>query len=51
MHAFTRREAKKPIDEREVIFEVRRAQVERINAFNDFLIDSVNLRMVCTWIG
>ncbi len=39
LHAFTRREAEKPIDEREVIFEVRRAQVERINAINDFLID------------
>lgn len=38
-HAFTRREAEKPIEEREVIFEVRRAQVERINAINDFLID------------
>ena len=33
------RDVKKPIDEREVIFEVRRAQVERINAINDFLID------------
>ena len=39
LHAFTRREAEKPMDEREVIFEVRRAQVERINAINDFLID------------
>jgi hypothetical protein len=38
-HAFTRREVEKPIEEREVIFEVRRAQIERINAINDFLID------------
>ncbi len=38
-HAFTRREAQKPIEERDVIFEVRRAQTERINALNDFLID------------
>ncbi len=30
------RDVKKPIDEREVIYEVRRAQVERINAINDF---------------
>lgn len=39
LHAFTRREAEKPMEERDVIFEVRRAQVERINAINDFLID------------
>ena len=39
LHAFTRREAEKPVEERDVIFEVRRAQVERINAINDFLID------------
>jgi len=38
-HAFTRREAQKPIEERAVIFEVRRAQTERINALNDFLVD------------
>jgi len=38
-HAFTRREAQKPIEERDVIFEVRNAQVERINALNDFLVD------------
>ena len=38
-HAFTRREAQKPIDQRDVIFEVRRAQIERINALNDFLVD------------
>jgi hypothetical protein len=38
-HAFTRREAEKPIEERDVIFEVRNAQIERINALNDFLVD------------
>jgi len=38
-HAFTRREAEKPIEERDVIFEVRLNQVERINALNDFLTD------------
>ena len=39
LHGFTRRECEKPIEDRDVIFEVRRAQVERINALNDFLID------------
>ena len=39
-HAFTRREAQKPIEEHDVIFEVRRAQTERINALNDFLVDA-----------
>ena len=39
LHAFTRREAEKPIEERDVIFEVRRNQIERINAMNDYLID------------
>jgi hypothetical protein len=39
LHAFTRREAEKPVEERDVIFEVRRAQIERINATNDFLVD------------
>ena len=38
-HAFTRREAEKPIEERDVIFEVRSAQIERINALNEFLVD------------
>ena len=37
LHGFTRRECEKPIEDRDVIFEVRRAQVERINALNDFL--------------
>ena len=35
----TRRECEKPFKDRNVIFEVRKAQVERINALNDFLID------------
>lgn len=38
-HAFTRREAQKSIEERDVIIEVRRAQTQRINALNDFLVD------------
>ena len=38
-HAFTRREAEKPIEERDVIFEVRNAQIERIKAMNEFLVD------------
>ena len=38
-HAFTRREAQKPIEERDVIFEVRRAQLDRITGLNDFLVD------------
>lgn len=39
-HAFTRREAEKPREDREVLFEVRDAQIERINALNDFLVDA-----------
>jgi hypothetical protein len=39
-HAFTRREAEKPIEDRDVIFEVRRAQLDRLYALNDFLIDA-----------
>jgi hypothetical protein len=38
-HAFTRREAEKPLEDRDVIFEVRRAQTERIKALNEFLVD------------
>lgn len=38
-HAFTRRECQKPIEERDVIFEVRDAQIQRIYALNDFLVD------------
>lgn len=39
-HSFTRREAEKPIEERDVVFEVRRAQKERINGLNELLIDA-----------
>lgn len=39
-HAFTRREAEKPLEDRDVIFEVRSAQIDRIYALNDFLIDA-----------
>ena len=38
-HAFTRREAEKPVEERDVLFEVRRAQLARIRGLNEFLID------------
>jgi hypothetical protein len=38
-HAFTRREADKPLEERDVIFEVREAQTKRITALNEFLVD------------
>jgi len=38
-HAFTRREAGKPLEERDVLFEVRNAQIERINGINELLID------------
>lgn len=47
-HAFTRREAEKPLEDRDVLFEVRRAQIERINGLNEFLIDVfVRTRTVC----
>ena len=39
-HAFTRREAEKPLEDRDVIFEVRSAQIERINGLNEFLVDA-----------
>lgn len=38
-HAFTRREAQEPLEERDVLLEVRQAQTERIGALNDFLVD------------
>jgi hypothetical protein len=38
-HAYTRREAEKPLEDRDVLFEVRRAQIERINGLNEFLVD------------
>jgi len=39
-HAYTRREADQPLEDREVLFEVRRAQTSRINQLNEFLIDA-----------
>ena len=39
-HAFTRREAEKPLEDRDVIFEVRSAQIQRIKGLNEFLIDA-----------
>lgn len=39
LHAFTRREAEKPPEERDVLFERREAQLERIRGLNEFLID------------
>ena len=39
-HAFTRREAEKPLEDRDVLFEVRSAQIERINGLNEFLVDA-----------
>lgn len=38
-HAFTRRDADVPIEERDVIHEVQQAQIERIKALNEFFID------------
>jgi DDE family transposase len=38
-HAYTRREAQKPLEERDVIFEVRAAQIGRIHGLNEFLVD------------
>jgi hypothetical protein len=38
-HAYTRREAEKPREEREVIFEQRRAQIERIRLLNEYLVE------------
>jgi len=38
-HAYTRREADTPREDREVLFEVRRAQTDRINQLNEFLVD------------
>ena len=39
LNVFTRRKAEKLVEERDVILKVWRAQVERINAIKDFLID------------
>lgn len=39
LHAFTRRESEFPLAERPVLFEVRRAQLERITRMNEYLVD------------
>jgi len=38
-HAYTRREAEKPVEEREVIFEQRHAQIQRIRLLNAYLVE------------
>jgi hypothetical protein len=38
-HAYTRREADKPLEDREVIFEQRQAQVDRIRLTNEYLVE------------
>jgi len=38
-HAYTRREAEKPPEEREVIFEQRHAQIQRIRLLNGYLVE------------
>lgn len=38
-HAYTRREVAKPREEREVIFEQRHAQIERIRLLNEYLVE------------
>lgn len=38
-HADTRREAEKPLAERDVLAEVQRTQIQRIRGLNEFLID------------
>lgn len=38
-HAYTRREAEKPPEERDVLFEQREAHVERIKQMNRYLVD------------
>jgi hypothetical protein len=39
LHAYTRREAEKPPEERSVLFERRAAQLARIRGLNEFLVD------------
>ena len=39
-NTFTRREAEKPLADREVLFEVQRAKIDRIKNLNTFLIDA-----------
>lgn len=38
-HAYTRREADQPLEQRSTLKEVRQAQIERIRGLNEFLID------------
>ena len=38
-HAYTRREAKKPLEERDVLFECRAAHMERIKQMNRYLVE------------
>lgn len=38
-HAYTRREADKPLEDREVIFEQRQAQIDRIRLINEYLVE------------
>lgn len=38
-HAYTRREAKKPLEERDVLFECRAAHLERIKRMNHYLVE------------
>jgi hypothetical protein len=40
LHAFTRREAEKPLEDRTVLFECRDAQIARIRQLNEFLVDA-----------
>lgn len=39
MHAYTRREADKPLEERAVLFEQRAAQLARIRLLNEYLVE------------
>jgi hypothetical protein len=39
LHAYTRRDAELPLEERPVLFEVRRAQLERITRMNEYFVD------------
>jgi len=39
VHAYTRREADKPPEEREVLFEQRQAQLQRIRLLNEYLLE------------
>jgi len=40
LHAFTRREAEKPPEDRTVLFECRDAQIARVRQLNEFLVDA-----------